>query len=67
VKITADTITDEQILDIRAQAARNHAAYGLDTSLEVVRICDRAIAHWGSQPRRAEARARCAEILNARQ
>lgn len=64
--LTADTITDGQICDIRAQAANNYQSHGLAVSLEVVRLCDRAIAHWGSADRRAAARARCAAILNAR-
>ena len=67
--ITAENITDEQIRDIRSQAVRNLAAYELTVTLEVIAICDSALNPRCHDARhdahRNEARARCAEILNA--
>jgi hypothetical protein len=56
--ITADTITDEQIDALRAEA------YGYDDDLKTVRLCFVAIGEDNAMGRAA--RARCAEILNAR-
>ncbi len=62
--ITADTITDEQIRELRAEASATIPQGSGDVvSMApdfVVRICNRALGGIG------DARARCAEILNAR-
>ncbi len=67
-KLTADTITDEQIRELREQAQRNYAAYGLETSREVFELCGLALhgGKWNPPSPRPDARARCADILNAR-
>ncbi len=54
--ITADTITDEQIRDLREEV------FGTFEQLD----CDVALDHWWPKTVRERARARCAEILNAR-
>lgn len=68
MKLTADTITDEQIREMRDTAH----AYGDGDPDFVVRVCNRALEAIAnlrdadSQWRRVKARARCAEILKAR-
>jgi hypothetical protein len=55
--ITADTITDDQIRELRGDAP----------PLPMLRLCAEALAtHVPGSTRRHHARARCAEILNAR-
>lgn len=56
--ITADTITDEQIRELR-EDTRNTG--------EIVMNCDIALGvHTPWRPAKEAARARCAEIINAR-
>ncbi len=62
--VTVNTITDEQIRELRDQARRNYAAHGLHVSLIAAHIAQDALAP--GYPGRAKARARCAEILNQR-
>lgn len=68
--ITAASITDEQIRELRARAQTNGSpwdAQGYGPS-DVVSDCDVAlfdINSVGAAERRAAARARCAEVLNA--
>ncbi len=55
--ITADTITDEQINELYREATK------------LIALCNDATRGgraWLESKQRAEARARCAEILNAR-
>jgi len=62
VKLTADTITDDQIRELRAEYLADHNLTGVDT-------CDVALGRHGAgrSPRRvARARSRCAAILSAR-
>jgi hypothetical protein len=67
--ITADTITDEQILFLRSRMM-DRVARGVDTIADRVTIeyCSAAsaavVGHWHARAR-SHARARCAEILNA--
>jgi hypothetical protein len=62
--ITADTITDEQIrelcLAIEAEGARSEYAYCIGSPGALAQIAN------GRSKLRTAARARCAEILNAR-
>jgi hypothetical protein len=63
VKITADTITDEQIHDLRD----DHAFENANPGLYSYRLCKTALGEYGhSAVDVARARARCAEILNTR-
>lgn len=69
--ITADTITDEQIRELRASLPAQPDFGGFEW--QRARECEIALGDrepdlsWTHHPvRRAEARARCAEILNAR-
>jgi hypothetical protein len=69
--ITADTITDEQILALRDSVApyatpKPRAECSAD-DLAVIDACDRALTPYPEYAeKRAAARIRCAEILNAR-
>ncbi len=74
--ITADTITDAQIRELRDPVSESGEGY-LDASGEyipttvVLEWCDDALSDPEMEPRsfariRRNARARCAEILNAR-
>lgn len=58
--ITADTITDEQIRDLDTKARSN----GYDADHGTASLCWLALHGCEADQRRA--RARCAEILNAR-
>ena len=60
MKVTAETITDEQIRRIRAQCEETLVRYGLSSSQRAIDICNTALLG-GS-----EALAFCAEIWNAR-
>jgi hypothetical protein len=61
--LTANTITDEQIRELRDSAH----AYGDGDPDFVVRLCNRALAPaLGRAESRNAARVRCAQILNAR-
>lgn len=62
--ITADTITDEQICELRARAHGSHYTNRNDSLIE---LCDVARG-WvpADDIQQRSARARCAEILNAR-
>lgn len=60
--VTTDTITDEQIRALRARlGAETHAGSSNDAA-----DCDVALAAPIGSLRRVQARARCAEIFNAR-
>jgi hypothetical protein len=74
--LTADTITDEQIRELRAQASGNTVIVSDATTVD---SCDIALGWIEHAPclnthpahdcvglQRVNARARCAEILNAR-
>jgi hypothetical protein len=65
VTLTADTITDEQIRELRRSVAATSADLDHDANHPVV-ICNVALAAPVGSLRRVQARARCAEILNAR-
>ena len=58
MKLTADTITDEQICELEVEATR------LD-DVEIIRECHRARRGRGGAAN-PYARARCAETINAR-
>ena len=60
MKLTADTITDQQIHALRREAVGTSLN---DTDPDLMHICE--VALYGVADRTA-ARARCAEILNAR-
>lgn len=60
--LTADTITDEQIQTLRAQLGSETYAGASDDAVQ----CHVAVAAPLGSLRRITARARCAEILNAR-
>lgn len=62
MKVTADTITDEQILKLRDQAI----AYGKQATVSLCNLALLAPGGIGSKQEYREARACCAEILNAR-
>jgi hypothetical protein len=73
VKLTADTITDEQIRELRSMVLHDATPFEAASDREASRIlntCD--VALYGLKPDKrnarhvARARARCAEILNAR-
>ncbi len=72
--ITADTITDEQIRELRMSLAREIDAFSPGSCMRLAvwtdfdattRALGRDLRRKGSGAKR-EARARCAEILNAR-
>jgi hypothetical protein len=68
VRLTADTITDEQICELRAVAHGSHFTNRNDAMIE---LCDLArgwsCTETDENPAKIrEARARCAEMLNAR-
>jgi hypothetical protein len=66
-KLTADTITDEQIRELRSSLPESPEFGGFEW--QRVRECEVAlfdIHSVGAPERRKLARARCAEILNAR-
>lgn len=58
--VTAETITDEQIRELRSETARH------DPDHEATTTYDAALMAPMGSLRRAQARARCAEILMAR-
>ncbi len=60
MKVTAETITDEQILELRGPAARDFD----HEDLELWAVCVSALNPLSA--RRAEARRRCAAAWNAR-
>lgn len=60
MKITADTITDETILELRQTLGRERAR--IEQLLDETYTALFSVA----EPDRTHARARCAEILNAR-
>ena len=60
--LTADTITDEQIRTLRAHLGSETYAGSSNDAAD----CEVAIAAPFGSLRRVQARARCAEILNAR-
>ncbi len=60
--LTADTITDDQIRALRAQLGSETYAGSSNDAAD----CEVAIAAPVGSLRRVQARARCAEILNAR-
>lgn len=64
-KLTADTITDEQIRGLRDESAALPTARARRDRTE---ICDIALDRFALSSAKAKrsARARCAEILNAR-
>lgn len=62
--LTAETITDDEIREVRDQARRNYAAYGLDCSLTVFRTACNALSACAM---RSDARGQIAALLNARQ
>ena len=62
MKLTADTITDDQIRALRARLGSETYAGSSDDAAD----CEIAIAAPIGSLRRVQARARCAEILNAR-
>jgi hypothetical protein len=72
VKITADTITDEQIRELRTWAKGAPRSGVIETMRErlgLIETCAIALGETKIQARddvREFARARCAEILNAR-
>ena len=62
MKLTADNITDDQIRELRAHlGSETYAESSNDAA-----ACEVAIAAPVGSLRRVQARARCAEILNAR-
>lgn len=68
--ITADTITDEQIRELRDAAyqriERVRVLVDTKADRETHALCESALNEMCHPPRRREARARLAEILNAR-
>lgn len=62
MKLTSDTITDEQIRALRAALGSETYAGSDDDAAD----CDAALAAPIGSLRRTMARARCVEILNAR-
>lgn len=80
MKVTADTITDEQIREIQTQALANWAVHRLNPSATVIRdTCwalgdscviagiDCRMPHGLEAVYGRDARARCAAIINARE
>lgn len=75
-KLTADTITDEQIRELRAATVYAEApfdAFARREARDLLNTCDDAIfgpnvytTHSDYYGQKREARSRCAEILNAR-
>jgi hypothetical protein len=63
--ITADTITDEQIRELRERSVRLYLGNGDHSQWDVINLCRVALTDNRSTPH-TDARARCAEILNAR-
>jgi hypothetical protein len=65
-KLTADTITDEQIRELRDRALGSGEPFRLPgEAYDVIRATNKALGG-GRESTRREGRARCAEILNAR-
>lgn len=68
--ITAENITDEQIRELRADVMREWDSRGKKTAWpdgrEALALCVSALNPQCHEARKREARARCAELINAR-
>lgn len=67
--LTADTVTDDQIRELRdSKDSMCSFVMVLGVRLSVYDTCERALRMWGNDPYqwRMNSRAICAEILNAR-
>lgn len=71
MKVTSETLTDEQIIELRNEVAPmatpRPRIERTASDLEIIDSCDHALTPYPEYAdKRAIARARCAEIINAR-